>query len=82
VHSVCNSMLPTARSHTAAASYPWVVIVRRAGLPCFMLDGGLHDRYLLGDGFVLEAWAYVAVYVVGDGLVTLLQCMENQCSLR
>jgi hypothetical protein len=47
-----------------------------------MLDGGLHDRYFLGDGFVLEAWAYVAVYVVGDGLVTLLQCMENQCSLR
>jgi hypothetical protein len=64
VHSVCNSMLPTARSHTATASDPWVVMMQRAGLPCFMPDRELHDRYLLGDGLVLEAWAYVAVYAM------------------
>jgi hypothetical protein len=39
-------------------------MMQRAGLPCFMPDRELHDRYLLGDGLVLEAWAYVAVYAM------------------
>jgi hypothetical protein len=64
----------------SGGSDPWLVIVQRTGLPCFMPDRELHDRYLL-DILVLVARAYVAEYLVDNmiflHMILLLQCRES-----